>query len=149
MALFDEVVARYGSRRLAPLTSPEGRGPPDAVDEARLSMACSAVVAAFETYVGLEYDATDEAHVDVACDAVVARLQTWGSAPASAGGTAWTNAVERMRDLAAATSRGRVLASSSSPYVPSEADEGDRPRLDDETFETSRFRPPVSTTDDE
>lgn len=134
MSLSDEFTARYSAVQVINLTNPDNTSATTA-DATRLAAAVADALGDFTTFAQMAYDGTNAQHVSAAVDRVAARLL---SRRAGGAKQEMADSKQQLLDLAAVTSRSRILPRTSSVVVPTseQTTDGSTPRPD---FDRSRF----------
>lgn len=149
MALADEVKTRLGTTgRLVELSNPNQPNA-TAIDDTRLTAACTDVQALLEIEAGVAFDVTNALHVAVAIEGVIYILKKRSGVFDQAFKDAEESWKTWLGKLAEVTGRDRVSPISSSTLTASR-DEGTdpiRPNFDPEQFRDLTLRGPVRGTD--
>jgi len=135
MSLATEVTTRYSAYVILGITNPDDTSAV-ANGTAMLTAACTDATADFNLLAQVDYDATDPMHLRIAVERVVAIL--YSRLMREGGEKRMGDTRKMLEDLAAVSSRSRILPQTTSVVVPTSELEpdGTTPRPD---FDRSRF----------
>ncbi len=137
MALVDDVKLRVPGQTLIEVTNPRGGASPTAIDETKLSQACSSIEARFGIYAQETYSSSVAIHVELCVEGAVSLLRKWGGNTYAASKAWWGEFREECERVAASRARGRIEPSTDSETTPTEENPTGialRPWADDSAF---------------